>query len=56
MFCFGRSERRRYRMAPNSKVSYNVKMCNMSPELQSMAVETVLEALSHGKVEKDVGK
>ena len=44
-------------MAPPARApEVRVKMCNMAPELQAMAVETALEALAHAKVEKDVGE
>jgi hypothetical protein len=44
-------------MAPPARaLDVKVKMCNMAPELQAMAVETALEALAHAKVEKDIGE
>jgi hypothetical protein len=44
-------------MAPSARaLDVKVKMCNMAPELQAMAVETAVEALAHAKVEKDVGE
>lgn len=44
-------------MAPPARaLDVKVKMCNMAPELQAMAVDTALEALAHAKVEKDIGE